>query len=233
MNLPDYKKLIDEQLVNKLIYYIQSTSKKSSKIIVEINGTINSLVAGALFKKALEERLIAIIFDFNTPKTAGLIQLSTNLGFNTYILKRGEAYQKELATYRLHTQETIRNFYMRFTNYHLLTAADHMKATLVDTEDKSDRLTNHRPDGFYGSLMPFYSLYKTEMHDLAKLLNIPVENQNEAWEKIDPVLFLLTEKQQTPEEISQEFNLNLAWLKKLKSRAEKQSLESPVSQFII
>ena len=66
MNL-SYKKPVDQQLVDKLINYIQSNSKKSTKVIIDINGTINSAVAGVLFKKALAEKLIAIIFDFNTP----------------------------------------------------------------------------------------------------------------------------------------------------------------------
>lgn len=227
-----YKKLIDGQLVDKLTYYIQSTCKKSSKVIVEINGTINSLAAGAIFKKALEEKAIAMVLDFDTPKTLELLNICKLLDLNAYLLRRGSAYRSELAAYRLH-QKDIRNFYLRFTNYHLLTAAEHMKATLIDTEDKSDRLASQRPNLFYGSLMPFYSLYKTEVYDLAKFLNLPTESPDEAWKKIDPVLFLLTEKQTSPEEIAQEFNIDLHWLKKLKHRIDKQYLKSSVSQFII
>ncbi len=232
MNLP-YKKPVDQQLVDKLIYYIQSTCKKSSKVIVNINGTVNSFVAGALFKQALAEKTITIIFDFNTPKTAKLIESCKNLGFNTYLLKRGKAYQKELYSYKLHKQEDIQRFYTRFTNYHLLTAAQHLKAEVIDTEDKSERLTTARPEAFYGSIMPFYSLFKTEIIDLAKLLNISVEASDEDyWKKIDPVLSILTEKQLSPEEISQQYNLDLQWLKKLKSHLEKQSFKT-VSQYII
>lgn len=228
-----YKKPIDGQLVTKLIYFIQSACKKSTKVIVEINGTINSLVAGVIFKKALAEKAIAIIFDFNAQKTEWFVETCKNLEMNTYILNRAAAYYKELTAYRLHKHEAIKNFYLRFSNYHLLTVAEHMKAILIDTEDKSDRLISQRPNLFYGTLMPFYSLYKTEVYDLIKFLNIPIENQDEDWGKIDPVLFLLTEKQLTPEQIAQEYNLDLQWLKKLKSRLDKQSFKTPVSQFII
>lgn len=235
MNLPNYKKPIDEQLTAKLIYFIQSCSKKSSKIIVEVNGTINSFVSGVLLKKALGEKAMAMIFDFDTPKTDELLNICKLLDLNTYLLKRGAKYQSELSTYKLHKQEAVRNFYLRFVNYHLSVQADIMKAYLVDTIDKSDRLTSHRPNVFYGSFMPFYSLYKTEVYDLAKFLKIPDQPSAnyDYWQKIDPVLFLLTEKQSTPEEIAREFNIELEWLKKLKTRIDKNSLESPVSQFII
>lgn len=237
MDLPSlkYKKPIDDQLVSKLIYFIESSYKKTTKIITEVNGTINSLVSGVLLKKALGEKAMAIIFDFDTPKTDELLNICKLLDLNTYLLKRGSAYQSELSTYKLHKQEAVRNFYLRFVNYHLSVQADIMKAYLVDTIDKSDRLTSHRPNVFYGSFMPFYSLYKTEIYDLAKFLNIPYDASADYgyWAKIDPVLFLLTEKQNTPEEIAREFNIDLEWLKKLKNHIDKDSLKSPVSQFII
>lgn len=228
-----YKKPVDEQLTEKLIYFIQSVCKKSPKIITPISGTVNSLVAGVLFKKALTEKAVAIIFDFDTPKTNTLIELCKSLDLNTYVLKRGKAYQTESTQYHSH-QKDIRNFYIRFVNYHLSIQADLMKAELTDIADKSDKLTNQRPNLFYGSVMPFYSLYKTEVYELAKLLHISHSPTDlDYWTKIDPVLYLLTEKQLNPEEISQQYNIDLPWLKKLKSRIEKESLETTVSQFII
>lgn len=235
MNLPNYKKPIDDQLVSKLIYFIESSSKKSSKIITEVNGTINSLVSGVLFKKALGEKAMVMVFDFDTPKTNALLALCKLLDLNTYLLKRGANYQSELSSYRLHRQEAINSFYKCFVNYHLSVQADIMKAEVADTEDKSDRLINQRPNGFYGHFMPFYSLYKTEVYDLAKFLKIPDQPSvnYDYWQRIDPVLFLLTEKQSSPQEIAHEFNIDLEWLKKLKTHIDKQSLKSPVSQFII
>lgn len=82
--------------------------------------------------------------------------------------------------------------------------------------------------------MPFYSLYKTEIFELAKLLNISTTPSNiEYFQKIDPVLWLLNEKQVSPEEISRQYNLDLEWLKKIASYIEKQSLKTAVNQFII
>lgn len=121
-----------------------------------------------------------------------------------------------------------------------------MKAALVDTVDKSDRLLGTRPEGFYGHFMPFYCLYKSELYELTKFLNIPDQFIDHTayqdfpypeivltWDKIDPILFLLTEKQLSPEEISQKFNIDLHWLKKLKSHIDKQPLKTTVSQFLI
>lgn len=228
-----YKKPIDEQLIDKLIYFIQSSGKKSSKVITEINSSINSLVAGVLFKKAFGEKAIALIFDFDSPKTNTLIELCKSLGLNTYILKRGSAYQKELAQYHFH-QKDINNFYIRFVNYHLSIQAEIEKAEIADTTDKSDRLTIQQPNLFYGAFMPFYSLYKSEVYDLARLLNInKTPTDFDYWTKIDPVLFLLTEKQLTPEEISQQYSIDLHFLKRLKAHIDKQLLKTTVSQFII
>lgn len=176
-----------------------------------------------------------MVFDFDTPKTNDLVNICKILGLNTYVIKRGCAYQAELAAYRLRKEEDIRNFYKRFINYHLSIQADSMKASLADTIDKSERLMGTRPEGFYGHIMPLYSLYKTEVCDLAKFLKIPdqLSTNYNYWEKIDPVLFLLLEKQTPPEEIAQEFNIDLAWLKKLKNKIDKQPLKSTPSQFII
>ncbi len=228
-----YKKPINEQLTDKLTFFLQTC--KRPKIIAEINGTINSLVSAVLLKKVLGEKAIAMVFDFDAPGTNDLVDICKMLGLNTYVIKRGCAYQAELAAYRLHKEVDIRNFYKRFVNYHLSIQADIMKASLADIIDKSERLMGARPDGFYGHIMPFYSLYKTEVCDLAKLLKIPYPpaTDYDYWAKIDPVLFLLLEKQTPPEEIAREFNIDLAWLKKLKSQIDKQPLKSTVSQSII
>ena len=112
-----------------------------------------------------------------------------------------------------------------------------MKTAVVDTIDKSDRLLGTRPPGFYGHFMPFYSLYKSELYDLALFLQIPISfaktYQDLTFDKVDPILYLLTEKQLTPEDISGQCNIDLHWLKRLKSQVDKQLFQTTVSQFII
>lgn len=229
-----YKKPIDQQIVDKLIYYIQSNSKKTTKVIVEISGTINSLVSGVLFKKALREKAIAMVFDFDTPKTDELMNIAKSLNLTIYILKRGAAFQKELSAYRFHKESDIKSFYKRFVNYHLSIQADMIKAAVVDTTSKSERLIYTKPDSFCGSFIPFYSLYKTEVYELAEFLKVGQPSDDyDYWKKIDPVLFLLLEKQINPEDISQQYNIDLHWLKRLKNQIDKQSLKTTISQFII
>lgn len=249
-----YKKPIDEQLVNKLTDYIQLTTKHLAKmglpkIMVGIFET-NSIIAAALLKKALRqaqgkpENIVVMILDFGTEYTKKLSEICNSLNLDAYILKRAEYYQTEVSAYNLHKPLDIRNFYQRFINYHLLIQADQMRAALIDTFDKSDRLLDIRPQGFYGHFMPFYSLYKSELFDLAKYLNIPVDNSQIyqdlpypgtilTFDKLDPILYLLTEKQLTPEEISQQFNINLHFLKRLKSHIDKQLFQTTTSQFMI
>lgn len=241
----NYKKPIDEQLVNKLVNYL--TNLKAHKIMVGVSGEISSLLVCLLLKKALKEQVVVMIVDINNNLTQEMIELYKQLNFETYILDRRDAYQNSILNYPRHTLPGIRNFFQRFVNYQLLTQADVMKAILIDTADKSDRLLGTKPAGFYGHFMPFYALYKSELLDLAPVLNIPgqfissgsyqdllyPENIALPWDKIDPVLFLLTEKQLSPEEISQQCNIDLSWLKRLKQHVDKQLFQTPLSQFII
>lgn len=254
MNLPsvNYKKPIDEQLINKLTDYLQLTYKHLSKfglhkIMLQISEEIDSIVAGALLKQTLAENTIALIFDSGTDQTKRVTEVCKYLKLDAFILKRGAAYQAEVSAYNLHTPSSLKLFYRRFSNYHLFIQADSMKAAVADTIDKSERLPGTRPEGFYGHFMPFYSLYKSEVYDLAHFLGLPnqfilpsnyqdllyPDNLTLSWDKIDPLLYLLTEKQLTPEEISQQFKIDLNFLKKLKSCVDKESLKTTTSQFII
>lgn len=239
MSAVKFKKPIDQQLVNKLIGYLQLSCKRLPKIMLGMDGGINSIAAGALLKLALAENATALIFDFDTPKTDTLKQICNYLKLETYVLKRGAAYRNEASSYHLQKPQDLKFFYKRFINYHLSVQAENMKAKLIDTADKSDRLLDNRPEGFYGHFMPFYSLYKSELYDLAKLLGItdqfitPANYLNLSWDQIDSILFLLTEKQLTPEEISMQGNIDLQFLKSLKSHIDKQLFQVPVSQFII
>ncbi|MBI2597400.1 hypothetical protein HYW41_04545 [Candidatus Daviesbacteria bacterium] len=204
--------------------------------MIGIDGEINSLVAAKLLKQALEENVVALVFDFGGVQTNDLVNFCRQLGLETYILQRGQAYQSEVSAYRLHKPSGLSSFYKRFINYHLLIQADHMKTVLVDTFDKSDRLLGMKPEGFYGHLMPFYSLYKSEICELAKFLGIPAvptNYQGLPWDKIDPVLYLLTEKQLKIEDISKEHNIDLHWLRSLKIHVNKQLFQTTISQFII
>lgn len=246
-----YKKPIDSQLVSKLIDYLQFSCKHLSKhgnlkTMVGIDGGINCLVAAKLLKQALGENMTAMILDFGTSYTNNLVEFCSKFGIQSFLLKRGVAYQTEVSAYNLHKPADVRYFYKRFINYHLSIQAEHIKAALIDTVDKSDRLLGSKPEGFYGHLVPFNYLYKSEVFDLAKFLNVPEQliptpiyqdipypSDALTYEKVDSVLYLLTEKQLTPEEISKTYNIDLYWLKRLKSQIDKTVLKTNPSQFII
>lgn len=248
-----YRKPPDEQLVSKLISYLQSYYNRLSKrmqhsIVLGIDGEINSWVAAKLLKQASGESVWAIVFDFNNPAwTSSAVKFCEQLGLGNYVLEVGTEYQDEVSSYQLRAPTDLRSFYKRFTNYHLLTLAGLWKANLADTADKSDRLLGIKPEGFYGHLMPFYSLYKSEIFELADYLGIPnqfiyqaefqdlpyPDNVPLTWDKVDPVLYLLNEKQFKVEDISQQFNIDIHWLRSLKNHINKQLFQTAVSQFII
>lgn len=200
--------------------------------MIGIYADTNCLVAAKLLKLALRENAVAMIFDLGTDYTSHLITFCNDLSLNSYILKRREACQTEITAYRIHKPQDIKFFTRRFINYHLQIQSEKMKTALVDTLDKSDRLTGTRPEGFYGQFMPFYSFYKSEIFDLARFLDISDQFVNTP-SNIDPILYLLTEKLYTPEQISKQHNLDLTFIKKLKSRIDRQLLKSTPSQFII
>lgn len=243
-----FKKPVDQQLVDKLTSYLKLSQKHLSKlgmtkIMVGIFDT-NSLIAAKLIKQVLGDQAIALIIDFGTEYTDSLVELCHQLSLNTYLLKREAAYQAEINSYHYHKSSDISKFYLRFINYHLLIACDQLKSALADTFDKRDRLSKTRPEGFYGHFMLFYCLYKSELYELANFLKIPSQVTNYktipypnnsvlTYGELDPVLFLLTEKQLTPEEISQQYNIDLPWLKSLKTHIDKQLFQTTVSQFII
>lgn len=227
MHLPNFKKPIDQQLVDKLISYFQSVCKKGHKIMVSVDESINSQVAAMLIGKALKEDAIAMIVDLGNSQINFLSNFCKNLGLKTFILDRKATYKAEVDSFG-------KNHHLkRFIAYHLLIQADLMRAKVLDHLDKSDRLLGVRIEGFYGHFIPFYSLYKTELYDLASFLGISVGDQDKTYQTIDPVLYLLTEKQLTPEDIHEQYNIDLHWLKKLKSQVDKQLFQTPVSQFII
>lgn len=244
-----YKKPIDQRLINMLIDYIQRSFKHLSKqglhkIMLGMIGGEFELLIAHLLKQALAENILVVVFDFDdSTKTNKLIEVCKQLSLESYILKRGKEYRNEAQSYNLHTQTQIKHFYQRFLNYHLNTQADLMKAGVVGTLDKSDRLTNSKPGSFYGHLMPFYSLYKSEAYDLAKFLGLPYQtslyhdhlyqNTPLTWDKIDPVLYLLTEKQLSPDDISQQCNIDIHWLRSLRLHVNKQLFQTTVIQFII
>lgn len=253
MDLPKFKKPIDEQIVTKLIYYLQNYYKNLSKgghhkILVAIDGEVNSFVAAKMLRQTATENVAALVFDLgNSLWTDSAVEYCEKLGLDTFTLDRAVHFREQVSAYRLHTKTDIKYFFKRFINYHLLIAADNMRAAVLDITDKSDRLLGLRPEGFYGHLMPFYSLYKSEILDLAKFLNLPdqiapipiyqdipyPDDDSLTYDKVDSVLYLLTEKQLTPEEISQNYNIDLHWLKRLKSHIDKYSLKTTVSQFLI
>lgn len=226
MHLPNFKKPIDQQLVDKLISYFQSVCKKGHKIMVSVDESINSQVAAMLIGKASKEDAIAMIVDLGSSQINSLSNFCQKLGLKTFILDRQAAYKAEVDAFGKN------HHFKRFIAYHLLIQADLMRAKVLDYLDKSDRLLGVRPEGFYGHFMPFYSLYKSELYELASLLHIPV-TRDETYEKVDPILYLLTEKQLTPEEIAEQHNIDIHWLRSLRLHINKQLFQTITSQFII
>lgn len=230
-----YKKNVDQQLVEKLVDYLSNL--KAHRLMVKIDGGLNCALICLLLEKTLRKDVSLMIIDVDSSLTEKSIALCDNLQLDSYVLDRTKSYQNEILGYKIPTGSAREKFFKRFCNYHILTQADQMDAVLIDDFDKSNRLLGTRPTGFYGQFMPFYSLYKSELYDLAKFLNTPsqfFEDQtNQYWDQIDPLLFLLTEKQLAPEEISQQFNVDLEYLKKLKTKIDKQMLQKTISEFFI
>lgn len=252
-----YKKPIDDFLVNKILEYIDRSFKDFSKLGFEkaVTGMaldINSIVCCHLLKTALGSRFTPVLIDFSTDSsdsqyTKETLQFINYLKLQCIIVKAGEIYKSQILLNSPKDSKINNRFYYRFINNILLQIADNLSAVLINNTNKTDRLLGKYPEVFKGHIMPFYSFYYSEIYDLASFLKIPTEFIQKAqyyqvWEKdnfgvtiqdLDPVLYLLNEKQLMPAEIAQEFNIDPTWLEKLKKRIENLPLINEASELII
>ncbi|HEY6219203.1 MAG TPA: hypothetical protein VIV65_04035 [Gemmatimonadaceae bacterium] len=121
--------------------------------------------------------------------------------------------------------------------------ADHHRASVVSTSDLSEKLMGRQTEAFYGQLEPLGSLYKTEVMDIASVIEVTDtladrrpgcedywyddEVLGVGYDVIDPLLYLLQTENRSPSWIAEEFGiLDIAWLERLGHRVANQRLRT-------
>lgn len=231
-----YKKPIDQQLVDKLVDFLARGNKKT---IIDLSGSVNSLVACSLLKTALGGSFTAVIVDLapsphpgsDSEETKNLFRFASFSGISCIIVKAGIAYNEQIAIDPPKGQHK-EAFNQRFMSNILLQTADNLGAVICDPLDKSERVLGLKK-GNEGSIVPFYSLYKSEIYDLYSYLNLPQEFVKEeistfgvSYAELDPMIYLLLEKQLSVGDIASE-HVDAALLAKLKKTLDHQVFTTP------
>jgi NH3-dependent NAD+ synthetase len=96
-------------------------------------------------------------------------------------------------------------------------------------------------------LAPLSSLYKSELYDLADYFNLSdIKEKNSGcleltdidafsvpWNELDPILYLLVEKNMSPECIAKDFSIDLNWLRALNKRIFIQPLRTSTKKITL
>lgn len=244
----NYPIKINQQLIDQIIIFISKSVKDLSslglnKAIIGLSGGIDSSVAAVLLKKALPEQSFGVIVDLEDDTGSAdierAVQLATDIGLDYKVIKAGKIYKAQLDLLGDNNSLAILHLRSRFINNIIFQIADNKTAAVIDTTDKSEKVLGRHVEAFLGHIAPLVDIYKTQVYELANLLDIPQSIINNSpgcpelldidafgvpWATIDPILSLLVDKHLTLQELVQSYDVDEEWLSKIKFRIDNQPL---------
>jgi len=239
----EYKKEFDARAVDKICGFIQEntvTPDYWAGVAVGISDGLDGATAAALSLKALgKERVTAVIVNVGDTRehkeqTELAIRSAQALGVTYEVFNASKIYQEFQKFVKERGPFTDVNVSTRIIQDIIFQVADEKNYAVVSTINKSEILTGRIMEYFYGHIAPLTGLFKTEIFDLAKILEVPGEiiarkpGGIDTWydedtfgvtyDTLDKVLYLLTVKNMTPKEIAKKYNSDEEWVKKLQVR---------------
>lgn len=254
----DYKREIDDKLIEKLISFTKSSLDNLSqigltKVVVGFSGGIDSAVSCILLKRTLGEKAIAVVVDFEKNKgyskdTKLSLKILEQIGIKYKVIKGTNVLREHFRLIKSEYSISRIHLKTRIINNLIFQFADNESAAVVDTGDRSEELLGRYAECFYGHLAPLAGLYKTELYDLAKILKIPkeallkqpgcpdlldIDAFGVGWEIIDPLLFLLVEKKYTVEKTAEDYRIDKVWLSRFKRRINVQPYRTKTVKLLL
>lgn len=246
----DFKVPVDEKLVDKLTAFLKKSLKERKslgydKIIVGYSGGVDSTICMLLLKKALPKNSIVIQIEFDnptgpSPDTAFSMKIAEKVGIPHKLINATDLYKKHLGLFSSNSIVAKTHLRSRLATNILFQYADNNNALVIDTTDKSEAILHLYEESFRGHIAPLRNLYRSELHDLADYFGMPELKDKPAGcpdltnadalgaptQEVDPLLYLMVEKQMTPTELVAKYGLDKVWIDNLHRRINEQPLRT-------
>ncbi|MCE5333837.1 MAG: NAD(+) synthase [Desulfobacteraceae bacterium] len=247
-----YKRAIDHATVEGICGFIREAMRNlgrigMDKLAVGLSGGIDSVCVLKLCREALDfSSIIAVIVDLGVgshgPQTESSIRIARELDATYEVIDASGL----LAAYRAMSIAegpfTRINIITRCIQNSIFQFADSTEAAVVCTSDRSEEALGRHMECFYGHIAPIIGLFKTEVMDLSRIMGIPevIVRKDpgcaDAWldhvvlgssyDYIDPILYLLLDRNYNAGKISSEFNIDRVWLEKIEHRIRYQQFRT-------
>lgn len=242
-----YKKKMDEAVVKKAVEFIRDntiTPGYWDGLVVGISDGLDGVTTAALAIKAVgKEKVFGVITNLGGIKEHGeqerlAVQSAKALGIDYKIVKAGKIYKETQALVKERGPFTNVNIGIRLIQNVIFQIAEEKNYAVMSTINKSETLTGRVTEDFYGHIAPLAGLYKSEIFDLAKVLNVPKEiiarkpGGVDTWydedtfgvtyDILDKMLYLLVEKNMTPAQIAKKYNFDERWITRLHFRTKQR-----------
>ncbi len=242
-----FRRAADSKLQDDLVRFLTSGLNDLapigySEFVLGLSGGLDSVVIARLAQLA-GAPVTAISIDLGrreeTERTRRLRDCATQLKIPHVVVDASSARKALMDVAEADYPWLAINIDTRLIQTLIFREADKRNAVVLATTDRSEKLLGRYTEAFYGQLAPLADVYKTEIAELAMLLNVrdlltesrpgcedywfDDEVLGAGYDVIDPLLHLFTVESWSVEDISRAFSFrDTGWLKRLESRVVLQ-----------
>lgn len=243
----EYKRNNNEKTIKRAVEFIRDNTLTPGYwdgVVVGISDGLDSATAAALCIKAVgKEKVFGVITNLGGKKEHDeqeklALQTAKSLGIEYKIINAGKIYNEMQSLVEDRGPFTDVNIGIRLIEDIIFQVSDEKNYAVISTINKSETLTGRVTEYFYGHIAPLAGLYKSEIFDLARILGVPEEVISrkpggvDTWydedtfgvtyDTLDKMLYLLTEKNMTPEQVAIKYDFDEEWITKLYWRTKQR-----------